>query len=473
MLRTSLALTLLFTASVASADRFDAVRAQIREVMVDQNVPSIAVSVANKGKIVWEEGFGWANAEKRIPASVHTLYSLASVSKPVTATALMILVERGAVDLNKPIDEYLGKQKLTAHVGDAREATVRRVANHTSGLPLHYQFFYEDESVQRPTMEESIRRYGVLVRPPGESFYYSNFGYGLLEYVIERTSGKSYAEFLRDEVFPTLGLKESAVNRLPDFGDRVAVRYINSRAVPFYDFDHRGASAVFMSAHDLARFGLFHLNGRFLEPMTRDAVANAERKNSYGLGWIMGERHGMKQVSHTGSMPGVAALLSLYPDAGISIALLANSGAPIGSIEGAIVHALLPDTIRGDHGFKPQPELVGRWQGAVETYAGETPLEIDFKDNGSVFARVGSAPMQEVMQAKLDPQTSLLTLEDIAGDIRTPDAARYPCRLNFQLKLRSSPTALNGAVTAVSNALPDRGNALSYWVELRKQGISR
>jgi CubicO group peptidase (beta-lactamase class C family) len=100
------------------------------------------------------------------------------------------------------------------------------------------------------------------MRPPGEGVVYSNLGYGLLEYVIERTSGKSYVEFLQHELFAPLGLSESAVNRTPHFGEHVAVRYMGNHAVPFFDFDTRGAAAVFMSAHDMVRFGMYHLQGR-------------------------------------------------------------------------------------------------------------------------------------------------------------------------------------------------------------------
>lgn len=130
----------------ADEDRFEPVRQRIAKALVDRNIPSFAVAVAHEGEIVWEQGFGWADRENRVPASEHTLYSVASVSKPVTATGLMVLVERKKIDLDKPINDYLGETKLRARVGDAAEATVRRVANHTSGLPLHYQFFYADES---------------------------------------------------------------------------------------------------------------------------------------------------------------------------------------------------------------------------------------------------------------------------------------------------------------------------------------
>src|SRR5437588_5532254 len=131
---------------------FGTVRELIRTRLVEQSLPSLAVAVAREGQIVWEEGFGWADRENRVPATEHTMYSLASISKPITATGLMLLVERGQIELDRPINDYLGDAKLTARVGDAVGATVRRVANHTSGLPLHYHFFYQDEPYRRPPM---------------------------------------------------------------------------------------------------------------------------------------------------------------------------------------------------------------------------------------------------------------------------------------------------------------------------------
>src|SRR5712692_1718146 len=123
------------------AERFDDIRGLIRKELAKSHMPSIAVAVAHDGKIIWEEGFGWADREKRIQATEHTMYPLASISKPITATGLMVLVQAGKIDLDRPINDYLGSAKVRARVGDAAQATVRRVANHTSGLPLHYQFF--------------------------------------------------------------------------------------------------------------------------------------------------------------------------------------------------------------------------------------------------------------------------------------------------------------------------------------------
>src|SRR5579872_1053556 len=204
---------------------FHQAREHIQRGMVERSIPSLTIAVVQGNAVLWEEGFGWADRECRIAATPHTLYSMASISKPITATALMILKERGLLDLDHPINDYLGDSKLRAWVGNAEDATVRRVANHTSGLPMHYQFFYQDEPHQPPPVGETIRRYGNLVTVPGERFQYSNLGYGLLSEVIARLSGKSYADFLREELFLPLGMLRSSVNIGPGLERFQAQRY--------------------------------------------------------------------------------------------------------------------------------------------------------------------------------------------------------------------------------------------------------
>ncbi len=228
-----------------AAQSFDSVRQFIRKQLVETQTASIAVAVARDGKILWEEGFGWADRENRIPATEHTMYSLASVSKPITATGVMVLCQAGKINLDRPINDYLGTAKLTAKVGDAEGATVRRVANHTSGLPIHYQCFYADEPYRPPPMDETIRRYGILVTGPGEHRQCSNLGYGILAYVISRVSGKAYQDFMREDVFLPLGLTHMSVDTGPGLEKYQAVRYgIDGAPIPFYEFDHRGASAA-------------------------------------------------------------------------------------------------------------------------------------------------------------------------------------------------------------------------------------
>jgi CubicO group peptidase (beta-lactamase class C family) len=205
------AMMVLSAFSLSAQDRFDGVRASIRKRIIDGATPSVAVAVAQHGRIIWEEGFGSANREERIPATENTMYSLASISKPITATGLMTLVQAGKIDLDKPINDYLGDAKLKARVGDASEATVRRVANHSSGLPLHYQFFFSNEPYRKPSYDETILRYGNLVTIPGEHYQYSNLGFGIIGYVLSRASEESYSDFMREAVFLKLGMTHTSV----------------------------------------------------------------------------------------------------------------------------------------------------------------------------------------------------------------------------------------------------------------------
>src|SRR5262245_46849617 len=319
------------------AASFDRVREFIKQQLGERHFPSISVAVARDGQIIWEEAFGWADVEKRILATPHTMYSLASISKTFTATGLMILKERGRIELDRPINEYLGEAKIVVRVGNPAETTVRRVANHTAGLPLHHQFFLEDEPYRAQSRDETIRRYGNCVTAPGERYQYSNLGYGILDHVITRVSGRSYADFMREEVFLPLGLTHTSVNIGPGLEKHQAVRYGTDGApIPFYEYDPPGTGAVYASAHDLVRFGMFHLKAHLpdqkaiLKDETIDemqkATVNTGGKSGYGIGWQTGESPGGRHVvSHGGGMGGVRTLLRLYPAEKIAIVVLSNA----------------------------------------------------------------------------------------------------------------------------------------------------
>lgn len=394
-----------------TADPFGGIRDLIRAQLVEQVLPSLAVAVARDGEILWEEGFGWADRENRMPATEHTMYSLASISKPITATGLMILAEQGKLDLDRPINDYIGEAKLKACVGEADEATVRRVANHTAGLPLHYHFFPEDEPRRRPPMDETIRRYGILVTAPGERYQYSNLGYGLLDYVISRQSGRSYPDFMREQLFLPLGMTRSSVDVGPRLEPFQAARYgADGTRFPFYDFDHPGGSALFCSAHDLVRFGMFHLKAHrpdqkaILSDETLDAmqVATASQGGTagYGIGWASNEDdYGYRSVAHGGGMGGVSTLCTLIPEERLAVVALANASCGLpGRVTQEILVLLLPryaerraqaqaeqkEEPAQEEPLRLPPELIGDWQGQVHTYQGDLPFTLVFKESGDV-----------------------------------------------------------------------------------------
>jgi CubicO group peptidase (beta-lactamase class C family) len=494
----SLCLALLLAPrAVVAADQFDPVRERITRATTDTNLPSIAVAVAHEGKIIWEQGFGWADRENRVPASEHTLYSVASVSKPVTATGLMVLVQRGMIDLDKPIDEYLGEAKLRARVGDAREATVRRVANHTSGLPLHYQFFYADESYRPPSREETIRRYGNLVTAPGERYQYSNLGYGLLDYIVERKSGKKFADFMREDVFLPLGMTHTSIDVGAGLEPHQAIRYTpEGKRIPFYEFDHPGASAVYASAHDLANFAMFHMKEHLSSqrPILSDAsidqmqVASADSPDGsgYGIGWgTFKNARGYACVQHTGGMPGVATVCRFVPQERLAVVVLANGRSPLPyRLVDTITDIVLPereaakdeagdkddadkksDAPSGGSGpFAPSAELVGKWRGKLITHNSEKPLVLDIKDTGDVHVRLD----RQLLTLLNDPSYRDGYLRGrFAGDVDYDDDRGRKHFVQLELKLRDG--VLDGSATTMTEPDAWGSSAVTHWAELKRQ----
>jgi len=481
-----------------SAAPFARARARIQRALVEEGVPSMAVAVAKGGKIVWEEGFGWANREARTPASAHTMYSLASISKPITATGLMVLVQRGLVSLDRPINDYLGKAKVDGRAFDANAATVRRVANHTAGLPLHFQFFYADEPYRRPAMDETIRRYANLVTPPGERWHYSNLGYGLLDYLIERVSGQSYADYMRETVFVPLGLTRMAVHIPPGQEAHTAVRYApDGTPLPFYDFDHPGGSAVFASAHDLLRFGMFHLKDHLpdqravlsdasIDEMARP-TAEIPNNGQYGVGWQrFTSAKGGVMVTHSGGMDGVSTRLTLVPAGDAAVVVLSNTAAnaTVLQVQGELLAELFPQwfdapvpaaapvpaPVAGSPALTPIPALAGEWAGTIDTHLGPRTLRLSVRPDGAAYARVDAQPWALVNDARFEDG---FLRGSVTASVGNPDAERMPYDLQLELKLRGEGqgAVLNGGVVARSRVTRQRiGHALTHWAQLTRSG---
>ncbi len=466
-----------------ATDRFRIVRALIQEEIDGGQVPSLAVAVARRGEIVWEEAFGWADRERGIPATPHTMFSLASVSKPLTATGLMVLVERGTVDLDRPVNEYLGEVRLRARVGDPAGATVRQVASHTSGLPLHHHFFADP--TRRPPLAETIRRYGNLVMEPGERFQYSNLGYAVLEHLIEQASGKDFARFMREEVFVPLDLEHTAILQEPRASPGLAVRYApDGQPLPFYGSDHGGGSAAFSCAHDLARFALFHLRARSADRILSDVAIRAMQEPSsqrtdesslYGIGWtIIPNPGGYDVVRHDGGMPGATATLLLLPAEGIAVAVLCGTRSDLPQqVAGKILDTLRPLGRRLDlagrrvsgKGRKRSPRrFVGRWAGHVDLGEERVPITLTVERPKALWAEIrGSSASQKLWGVTFrDGYLTGWTRGHLEAEGKESPAPI----LRLSLKLRED--RLNGAMTVLTRSAEGLPGALSHWVDLKR-----
>jgi CubicO group peptidase (beta-lactamase class C family) len=440
----------------ASTESFVTTRQIIREMIAADGIPSISVAVIRDGRIVWEEGFGWANREQRIAATPQTMYYTASVTKTFTTTALMLLRARNRLDLDRAVNDYLGPgAKLSSPHSNPADATIRRLATHTAGLTTY------NPTASFPIAEQ-IRRYGILFWPPGERFDYSNLGPLVLEEVVARTSGKTYADFIREEVFVPLGMRRAAIGVPQKFQAYAAQRYsaAGGRTPP-------ADSGIYCSAHDLAMFAMFHLKSHrqdqrrilddaSIDAMQRETVPAGSKR--YGLGWWADNRFAFSSVVANGGTLSDQAWLWLAPSEGIAVIVLSNYG---NVNTGRIIDDVMV-TLLGEKG-KPRPTagvvtapsqdepFTGTWTGVLRTEHGDMALSLSGRAPGDILAKLGSQPETRVNQARF--RGGRLT-GIMPGDLGVQGATAV--RLNLYLR----DGALKGA------AITDPSPQLPHWVEL-------
>lgn len=467
-------ITPFFSAQDEITDVFENVRVKILDHMQEKNVPSISVAVAKDGAIIWEESFGYADVEKQIKATPQTMYHLGSLGKVYTATAIMMLRERGLIDLDKPVNEYLGEIKLQAYEGDANDATVRHILNHTSGLPRFWTHLYEEELDQRPSWDEVISNYGKLVSPPGDRYLYSNLGFGILGYIIERISGKPYHQFMKEELFEPLGLYNSIIDTGPFDDENRAQKYAPEGRVPYSDHICKGGGTHFVSAHDLVLFGMFHLKNHLQdqEPVLSDESLDEMQNSStstvsaYTIGWSALNKFGFRIVRHGGRVLGALSSLRLIPSENIAVAVVSNGDlANTGLICDWVFAELLPqynsffkfsqsfklDSKTVPEQFKPPSSLTGVWKGELITYMDSLPVQIIVKEDGEVRMKYINNEITDDEGVLFKRGTTPLFSNgifyaDFPLEIPTPFTKRYSHSVNLNLKLRDN--ILSGQINA-------------------------
>lgn len=484
-----------------AAAQFDGVRSHILQRVQSDGTPSIAVAVARNGEVLWEEGFGWADRANGVRASEHTMYALASVTKPLTATGLMVLSDRGLIDLDRPVNEYLGTPALEARVGDAAEVTARRLANHTAGLPDHIQLFYEDEPVRAPPTDALIRDYGFATNVPGRRSWYSNLNFGVLGHLISRVANVGFATFMREDVFLPLGMTRTAIGVQAGMDSIHAVRYVRGAPWPDYETDTPGATDGYSSAHDLLSFAMYHMKHRGANQsaiLSDDAIDLMQRPTSpdaggevFGVSWVVEHLpNGRLRVGHNGGLVGVTTRLAMYPEEDLAVVVLANANTDLGEVEQMIVDALLtgdttkatPDDVRE----QPTPEdpapvasvpderLVGVWRGHVEVRDTSWLIVLDVRADGEIHLLI-QEPATRYMGGEMWTLLNRVNFRDgrLSGFALPGNWTSVPYRKAFfrRLDLTLAADVLYGSLTLYeSSAHTSRSDTLlSYWVRLARE----
>ncbi|HEX8171300.1 MAG TPA: serine hydrolase domain-containing protein [Thermoanaerobaculia bacterium] len=444
------------------------VRAYIEEKVSRGIVPSLAVALSRDGKLLWSEAFGFADLEERRAATPDTIYKLASLSKPITATALMTLVDRGLVALDAPANDYLRGAKLRAHAGSASEITVRRLLNHTAGIPTHENLFYDNV----PTLprDETIRRHGFAAWPPGSRFHYSNLGTAILGFITEDVAGVPWETYLERAVFRPLGMSRSGLYPRRDdasinYDYDVAARFVRTGE---HTTDHPGGSSLRSTVHDLLRFLHMHLRGgapllsfdaaRLMQTQTSDSGLGW----GYGLGFETDVVRGRRSFFHGGGGPGTGTWMRAFPEQRIAFAVLTNYfGAMAEQVGKRISAALFPDG--EDIAVAPlqttsMPERYeGAWRGTIEHHQGPLPLTLAVR-GGVAEMTFGTTPgTQTLREATFGSDEMIGTAEGIV-DVH----AGYHGPSQLELHLRREENALRGVCHIYAKGYFE----LPHWVEL-------
>ena len=289
-----------------------------------------AVLVARDGEVLLDRGYGFANREWSVPNDGDTKFRLGSVTKQFTAVAIMLLNERGLVDLDAPVKTYLP---------DAPDAwdgvTVRHLLTHTAGVPNFTDFDDYGASKTLPaTMDSLIGRFRdrPLDFQPGEGWSYSNSGYILLTAIVEKASGKSYAEFVAETLFQPLGMADSGYDSHAAVLPRRASGYApTARGIVNADYIDmsipQGAGALYSTTRDLLKWeqGLF--GGRLLTPASL-ALLTTPVRNQYAFGLAVTQAGGNTTIAHSGGIEGFNTHMAWDPDRRMTVIVLGNLNGP-------------------------------------------------------------------------------------------------------------------------------------------------
>jgi CubicO group peptidase (beta-lactamase class C family) len=384
-------------------NRFAKARSEIEKLMEAKGIASFQVAVAKDGKMIYEEAFGWANVKKRIPATNETMYLVASIEKPFISTALMIMAERGKIDLGAPINNYLGKNKLIANRGSAADATVTRLLLHVSGMA--YGYYISSESFpreKRRSNSDLMELAGVLVYPPGTVYEYTNYGYGLLDEIVERAAGGDLKEFVTKEVISPLGLAHTTYFKSQPPEELIATQNINDGTLPVF-------LGLYSTAGDLARFGMFHLKARLPSQETILADSSIDLLREYmepgvkyttrTIAWDVQQDYGYQAVMHGGGGPGIHNYLYMIPSENLVIAYMSNaqysssSSVLVELIAAAVPGFTFVNRMKG-RGWPQAPELdprvwQGEWTGRIAGPKGSCPVAVSFNSQGIPKLRIG------------------------------------------------------------------------------------
>jgi len=338
----ALALTLLLLPTTRAAaqpprqrlpeDKIKKIEELITAEMSRQSIAGLSVAVVTDNALRWSAGYGFADLENFVPARSLTVYRLGSISKPITAVAIMQLAERGKLDLDAPVQKY-----CPAYPAKQWPVSARQILGHLAGI-RHYNSEAEFDSTRfYPSVADglSIFKDDPLLHEPGTKYFYTTHGYSVLGCAVEGASGAKFADYVRDNISlpaATRNLRVDSVSELiagrAQGYRRTADGSLRNSALADNSYKVPGGGFV-STVEDLARFAVAVQTAKLTKPETLAQMFTGQKskdgkETGYGLGWSVATVEGQRAVGHSGAQQRVSTYLHMLPDKGFAVAVMVN-----------------------------------------------------------------------------------------------------------------------------------------------------
>jgi CubicO group peptidase (beta-lactamase class C family) len=324
----------------------DRIAWEIKNSIEADELAGVSIAVVDGDRIVWEEGFGFADQENGIKASAHTVYRVGAISKLFTSIATLQLAESGAVDVDAPLAEYLPGFQLNASPLDQAEGgsqeeeiTLRSILTHRSGIPQDYfdRMFSDNPRDYQEYVD--LLRSEFATSPPNTAYSYSNVAMTLLGHMVEEVSQEQFSERIQKQILDPVGMPSSSFELTASIRTQLAKAYAFGVEQKQLQISTVPAGSLYSSVHDLARFiqmcfkGGAGLHGRVLNENTIESMWSAQENppdrdfdRKMGLGWHIEDRPVVGRiVGHSGSMMNFRSTILLLPAHEIGVVMLTNS----------------------------------------------------------------------------------------------------------------------------------------------------
>ena len=331
-------------------EKVRAIEQVVSTEMARSTIPGLTVAVGTAAGLRWSAGYGMADLENLVPATALTEIRLGSISKPITAAAVMQLVEKDQIQLDAPIQKY-----VPTFPEKQWPVTVRQLLGHLGGI-RHYKGAAELDSTRHYT--DRIAPLGIfqndpLLFEPGTKYSYSSYGFNLLGAAVENVSRTPFADYLRANVFEPAGMAHVGPDDVYAIIAHRARGYRLSASKQLENCSLADTSnkipggGLISTAGDLVSFALAMNAGKLVKPATRDLMFTAQKlasgaASTYGMGWQVGKFQDRAMVAHGGGQQGTSTYLMLFPQDRLALAVMLNrESAPAGAIAQKIAAVVL------------------------------------------------------------------------------------------------------------------------------------